>query len=391
MDFEAEGQKRYSLYQGSPKSQTTDSGGTDQSNGAVYSRLWELFHRTMNDAKKAEWIFFHLHCKTVGYHNDMYPPSAQGQAREVPVQDQVDEYEVIGPDGYGYPIYALKQNHKALYGSLISEQDMAKAYDDGNPYVNRDPRFYRDIIYHGSMFKGKWINTATGADAINAANSTSTGYFTRKYFDGYYTKGMSGNWNFDAPLIRLATIYLVYAEAVTRSKGATPEVYNLMNELRARSFMAPIPPAAQTNKELLLDYILRERRVELYHEKEPLLLDAVLPRTDQPRRTGQGCPVEFDPGDERPEGTVVFRQIRRLPQDAAPHLRHAPRGRPQRQDIGGRQNLPHGTLLEGGPRIPREALPLPDPDRRVAAGQHSAKPQLVIDNHRPDRPNRRSG
>ena len=267
MDFEAEGQKRYSLYQGSPKSQTTDSGGTDQSNGAVYSRLWELFHRTMNDAKKAEWIFFHLHCKTVGYHNDMYPPSAQGQAREVPVQDQVDEYEVIGPDGYGYPIYALKQNHKALYGSLISEQDMAKAYDDGNPYVNRDPRFYRDIIYHGSMFKGKWINTATGADAINAANSTSTGYFTRKYFDGYYTKGMSGNWNFDAPLIRLATIYLVYAEAVTRSKGATPEVYNLMNELRARSFMAPIPPAAQTNKELLLDYILRERRVELYHEK----------------------------------------------------------------------------------------------------------------------------
>lgn len=117
------------------------------------------------------------------------------------------------------------------------------------------------------MFKGKWINTATGADAINAANSTSTGYFTRKYFDGYYTKGMSGNWNFDAPLIRLATIYLVYAEAVTRSKGATPEVYNLMNELRARSFMAPIPPAAQTNKELLLDYILRERRVELYHEK----------------------------------------------------------------------------------------------------------------------------
>lgn len=40
-----------------------------------------------------------------------------------------------------------------------------------------------------------------------------------------------------------------------------------MNELRARSFMAPIPPAAQTDKELLLDYILRERRVELYHEK----------------------------------------------------------------------------------------------------------------------------
>ena len=86
------------------------------------------------DAKKCEWIWFFLQAKTVGYHNDMYPPSSQGQAREVPVQEHVDEYEVIGPDGYGYPIYALKENHKALYGGLISEEDMAKAYDDANPY-----------------------------------------------------------------------------------------------------------------------------------------------------------------------------------------------------------------------------------------------------------------
>ena len=263
------GEKRYALYQGPGKNQTGNFGDVDESNGKVYTRLWELFSGTTRslEAKKNEWIWFFLQVKTVGYHNDMYPPSSQGQAREVPVQDHIDEYEVIGPDGYGYPIYALKENHKALYNGLISEEDMVKAYDDANPYENRDPRFYRDITYHGAMFKGKWINTATGADAINAANSTTTGYFTHKFFDGYYTKGMSGDWNMDAPLIRLATIYLVYAEAVTRSKGATDEVYNMMNDLRARSFMAPIPPAAKSNKELLLDYILRERRVELYHEK----------------------------------------------------------------------------------------------------------------------------
>lgn len=391
MDFEAEGQKRYSLYQGSPKSQTTDSGGTDQSNGAVYSRLWELFHRTMNDAKKAEWIFFHLHCKTVGYHNDMYPPSAQGQAREVPVQDQVDEYEVIGPDGYGYPIYALKQNHKALYGSLISEQDMAKAYDDGNPYVNRDPRFYRDIIYHGSMFKGKWINTATGADAINAANSTSTGLLHPQIFRRLLHQGHVGQLELrraaDPPGDDLPGLCRSGHPLEGRHpRGLQPD------ERAACPFVHGPHPAGRADQQGVTARLHPARTPRrALPRKEPLLLDAVLPRTDQPRRTGQGCPVEFDPGDERPEGTVVFRQIRRLPQDAAPHLRHAPRGRPQRQDIGGRQNLPHGTLLEGGPRIPREALPLPDPDRRVAAGQHSAKPQLVIDNHRPDRPNRRSG
>ena len=102
---------------------------------------------------------------------------------------------------------------------------------------------------------------------------------------------MSGDWNMDAPLIRLATIYLVYAEAVTRSKGATDEVYNMMNDLRARSFMAPIPPAAKTNKELLLDYILRERRVELYHEKSRFF-STRLPRTDQSDRVGQRVAME---------------------------------------------------------------------------------------------------
>ena len=263
------GEKRYSLYQGADKSNTTNFGNVDESNGKVYTRLWELFSGTARslDAKKCEWIWFFLQAKTVGYHNDMYPPSSQGQAREVPVQEHVDEYEVIGPDGYGYPIYALKENHKALYGGLISEEDMAKAYDDAN-----------------SLRTATRVSTATSPTTARCSRASGSirqrgptpsmpptrrrrGYFTHKFFDGYYTKGMDGDWNMDAPLIRLATIYLVYAEAVTRSKGATDEVYNMMNDLRARSFMAPIPPAAKTNKELLLDYILRERRVELYHEK----------------------------------------------------------------------------------------------------------------------------
>ena len=83
-------------------------------------------------------------------------------------------------------------------------------------------------------------------------------------------------------------------------------------------------------------------------------------------RGGKQQRIYYFSKDERPEGTVVFRQIRRLPQDAAPHLRHEARGRPRRQDLGRRQEIPHGTLLEGRPRVPRKALSLPDPDRRAA-------------------------
>ena len=36
--------------------------------------------------------------------------------------------------------------------------------------------------------------------------------------------------------------------------------------MRARSFMVPMPPAAKSDKELMNEYIQRERRVELFYE-----------------------------------------------------------------------------------------------------------------------------
>lgn len=187
----------------------------------------------------------------------------------MPTQDQVDEYEFIGPDGCGYPIYALKEDHKALYGGLISQSDLDAAYDDGNPYSNRDPRLYRDVIFHGSTFKSTLINTASGPDKINAANSTTTGYFLRKFCDGSHNKvaGSGAGVLLCPPALRLSGLYLMWAEAVTRTSGPNTEVYNRINDIRARSFMAPMPAAAMSSRELMLDYIARERRGELFHEK----------------------------------------------------------------------------------------------------------------------------
>ncbi len=269
MNYTINGASRYSLYEGSAKNVYDDKLGVNTCASMVPSRLWELYISDDTAPMKSEWIWFVLHDKSNGWFGDNYPPSASGGGREMPTQDQVDEYEVIGPDGYGYPIYALKENHKALYGGLISEADMNKAYDDENPYVNRDPRFYRDVTYHGSTFKSTVINTATGTDQINKANSTTTGYFLRKFMDGSHNKsaGSSAGYINCPPLIRLATIHLIWAEAVTRTTGPSQEVYDLINALRARSFMAPMPPATKSNRELMLDYITRERRVELYHEK----------------------------------------------------------------------------------------------------------------------------
>jgi len=251
LDFEVNGEKRYSLYKNRDENDFRDDAGVNNNNSKVYARLWEMFYSM--DAFKKEAIFFVTRDKNHAWQGDVYPPSWGGGSRQMPVQEQVDEYEYIAPDGYGYPIY--------------SERAVADGYDDGNPYesVQRDPRFYRDIIYHGATFKGRVINTAEGSDRIGASNSTTTGYFLRKLLRESWNRDKSFDIN-GPPVWRLPEIIFIYCEAVNETTGPNQEIYDLLNEVRARSFMAPVPPAALTSKALMDEYIKRERRVELFYE-----------------------------------------------------------------------------------------------------------------------------
>ncbi|KAA6344062.1 RagB/SusD family nutrient uptake outer membrane protein [termite gut metagenome] len=248
------GNPRYSLYTKYDETNFSDINNSSTSHdGKVQRRLWEMNFDM--DAFKAEWVWFSTRDKDTGWSGDMLPPSMGGHARQRPVQEQVDEYEII-IDGYGYPIYSEKAKG---------------VYDDGNPYVNRDPRFYRDIIYHGSKFSNNVINTASGSDFIGAdyqSSASHTGYYHRKFFKEGWNRN-SGGHVINAPAsFRLPTIIYIYAEAVNNTTGPGQEIYNLLNQVRARSFMAPIPPEALTDKALMNDYIQRERRVELFYEND---------------------------------------------------------------------------------------------------------------------------
>ncbi len=253
IDFQADGAPRYSLYTGHDAADFKDDGGTNNNNSKVYARLWDMYHSM--DAFQKEAVFFVTKDKNQAWQGDMYPPSWGGSSRQMPVQEQVDEYEYIAPDGYGYPIYASRAK--------------ADGYDDENPYVSvpRDPRFYRDIIYHGSTFRGKVINTAEGSDRIGASNSTTTGYFYRKLLRESWNRDKSFNIS-GPPIWRLPEFIYIYCEAVNEISGPNQDIYDRINEVRARSFMAPIPPAAKSDKQLMKEYIMRERRVEFFYENK---------------------------------------------------------------------------------------------------------------------------
>lgn len=246
-----DGTPRYQLYAEYTKDDFTDINGKVTNNYTVQKRLWDMSYDMK--AIMSEWVWFSTRDKDTGWSGDMLPPSMNGHARQRPVQEQVDEYEII-IDGYGYPIYS----------------DKAKGiYDDENPYANRDPRFYRDIIYHGGTFCGSIINTAEGKDVIGGnyqSNSSHTGYYHRKFIkEGWYPN--KGSHRIHGPAhFRLPTIMYIYAEAVNNTDGATKEIYDLINQIRERSFMAPMPPEVIGNTTLMNEYIQRERRVELYYE-----------------------------------------------------------------------------------------------------------------------------
>jgi hypothetical protein len=249
------GGPRYSLYTKYDENNFGDLNNANTNNSKVYRRLWDMFFDM--DAIQSEWVWLVTRDKDTGWSGDVLPPSQGGHARQRPLQQQVDEYEYIGPDGYGYPVYA--------------DRAVSDGYDDENPYesVRRDPRFYRDIRYHGSVYRNAVLNTAEGNDAVSGSyldNASHTGYYLRKWYKDGWNRGDGGHVINGPAIWRLPEIMYIYCEAVNETTGPNDEIYNMLNSIRARSFMAPLPPETKTNKALMNEYIQRERRVELFYE-----------------------------------------------------------------------------------------------------------------------------
>lgn len=242
MDLQNNGVPRFSLYSGNSNNFQAES------NNKVYARIKQIY--IDNYSIQNEFAFVLSKNKNEAWQGDHIPPSKGGAARLQPIQEQVDEYEFIGNDGYGYSIF--DPNAKAL------------GYDDTNPYQLRDPRFYSDIIYHGCTYQSSVINTASGSDRIGASNATSTGYYLRKFFHEDWKR--SGNWDLNFPMIRLPEIQLIYCEATNKYSGPNSDIYYVLNTLRIRSFMAAVPPGL--NADELHKYIQRERRVEFFYENK---------------------------------------------------------------------------------------------------------------------------
>lgn len=159
----------------------------------------------------------------------------------------------------------LDENH--LKPNLIA----GSGYDEKNPYVNRDPRFYALVLYNGSIVRNAADQEVT-VETYNGGNSglqmgtmlrTCTGYYSRKHYHPLSRRNGPA-YNASQRIFRLAELYLNYAEAAAEC-GHLDQAAKAIEPIRKRVNMPNIDISGKSKEQVILE-IRNERRIELAYE-----------------------------------------------------------------------------------------------------------------------------
>jgi hypothetical protein len=220
---------------------------------------------------------------------------------DTPLQEHVDAYEMAD-------------------GSEFSWDDPAHAAD---PYANRDPRFYANVLYNGAVWRPRppgldeldpvgviqtgWFEMPgqsalrpgldTRESHVQNWNGTKTGYNLAKFVDRDLLPDRQQQFN-PWVFIRYAEVLLNYAEAAAEL-GLTTEAASALNEVRARVDMPGAPPDGGPGR-TLLERIRQEREVELAFEEHRYFDIRRWMIAPQEHANGHGIRVtgRLDPGGE---------------------------------------------------------------------------------------------
>ncbi|SDC38053.1 RagB/SusD family nutrient uptake outer membrane protein [Niabella drilacis] len=152
-------------------------------------------------------------------------------------------------------------------------------------HFNREPRFYADLAFDRGIWYGMGVENAANASGLNYAKgypglvSSYTGYWPKKLVN--YKTTFNGNSLTEVayypPVIRLADLQLLYAEALNEAQGPNAEAYRYIDSVRFRAGLQGVVQSWATyssnaakpfSKDGLRSIIHQERRIELCFEGE---------------------------------------------------------------------------------------------------------------------------
>lgn len=190
-------------------------------------------------------------------------------------------------------VLAPAANYVNYYGMAngMPLDDPESGFDPTHPWKDRDPRFYNDIIYDGvKVVSGtitnpvdevwRYANLYTGGNYTNDPRKVSrTGYLNYKFiplganiWDNTY--GYSYSTHFHLTWMRLADVYLMYAESAAQGYGSpagkaanySKNAVEALNRIRERAGVAPLADKYTSSLEGFMSELRRERAVELAFE-----------------------------------------------------------------------------------------------------------------------------
>ncbi|MBO9593915.1 MAG: RagB/SusD family nutrient uptake outer membrane protein [Niabella sp.] len=167
---------------------------------------------------------------------------------------------------------------------------MKPNYTTSSFNMDREYRFYADLVFDGASYFMTQRPSETNLLYIPTlwGSPSTSGGLSRVSFTGYYPKKLvswkttgSGNtYTPDAyawPAIRLASLYLMYAEAVNEAEGPGAKAYLYLDSVRARAGLKGVVEswanysrnaAKPATKEGLRNIIQQETMIEMIFEGE---------------------------------------------------------------------------------------------------------------------------
>ena len=149
----------------------------------------------------------------------------------------------------------------------------------------REPRFYAYLAFDSNLYFGQDALTDATRKEIklvifhgNYERTAPTGYNPKKMVN--YLTTITGTstinqYNYPFPVIRLADLYLMYAEAMNEASGPSTDVYYYLNLIRERAGLSSVQtswqqhsryPDKYLSKDGLREIIRSERTIELSFE-----------------------------------------------------------------------------------------------------------------------------
>jgi hypothetical protein len=250
---------------------------------AILPNYFELFTPKANGNPEMIMAFTHSGTPTNPSQGEELMRDFSGRTVEgsqvwvLPYYELADRYQLITTGDFAPKMIPLNPTTNAAARTTLNSSV------NPNTYANRDYRMKSTIMWDYEMCIGLAALKSTGFSPfiyrtwaanvnIGGVNYISYntdgalhGYVFRKFVRNYEGLGRSEG-DYAYPVMRLADVFLMYAEASNEVSGPLPDAVALVNRVRARGALPALAPAKYASKSAFFDAIEQERIVELVAE-----------------------------------------------------------------------------------------------------------------------------